>query len=124
MPDTLIIKDLVAECRIGVYDWEQRTPQNVWIDVELAIDAAKAAASDDVQAAVDYGRLVTTIKQHVQHKPFGLLETMADTLAALILKAFPAPQVTIRIKKRALPGVDYAAVEITRRPASSSASPA
>ena len=112
--DKLIIKDLIAECRIGVYDWEQRIPQNVWIDLELAIDAANAAASDNVQAAIDYGRLVTTIKQHAQHKPFGLLETLAETLAALILKEFPTPQVTIRIKKRALPGVDYAAVEITR----------
>lgn len=114
MTDKLLIKDLVAECRIGVYDWEKQTPQNVWIDLELAIDAAKAAASDDVQAAIDYGRLVTRVKQHAQHKPFGLLETLAETLAALILKEFPTPQVTVRIKKRALPGVEYAAVEIIR----------
>ena len=114
MFDKLIIKDLVAECRIGVYDWEKNTPQTVWIDLELAIDTAKTASIDDVQAAIDYGRLVTTIKQHAQHKPFGLLETLAENLAALILKEFPTPQVTIRIKKRALPGVDYAAVEITR----------
>ena len=112
--DKLIIKDLVAECRVGVYEWEQAHPQSVWIDLELAIDAAKAAALDDVKATIDYGRLVSVITQHVQHKPFGLLETIAEDVASLILKEFAASQVLVRVKKRALPGVDYAAVEIIR----------
>ena len=114
MRDTLIIKDVVAECRIGVYEQEQARPQSVWIDLELAIDAAKAAALDDVKATIDYGRLVTAIQQHVQKKPFGLLETVAEDIASLILKTFATNQVLVRVKKRALPGVDYAAVEITR----------
>ena len=114
MPDKLVIKDLIAECRIGLFEGEQNTPQNVWIDLELAIDAAKAAASDDVNATIDYARLVTTIKQHAQHKPFKLLETLAEELASLILKEFRTPQVTVRVKKRAFPGVDFAAVEISR----------
>ena len=115
MADKLVIKDLVAECRIGIFEREQQTPQNVWIDLELTIDAVKAAASDDVNATIDYGRLVTTIKQHAQHKPFRLLETLAEELASLILKEFKPTQVVVRVKKRALPGVDFAAVEITRK---------
>jgi len=114
MPDKLVIHDLVAECRLGIFEWEQKTPQNVWIDLELAIDAAKVAASDDVNATIDYGRLVTTVKQHVQRKPFRLLETMAEEVAALVLKEFLTTQVLVRVKKRALPGVDFAAVEISR----------
>lgn len=114
MSDKLIVHDLVAQCRLGVFDWEQAAPQPVWIDLELAIDAGHAAASDDVRQAVDYGRLVTAVKQHAEHKPFRLLETLAETLAALILKEFAVPSVTIRIKKRALPALDFAAVEITR----------
>ena len=112
--DKVIIKDLATECRIGVFEWEQKTPQQVWIDVELAIDAAKVAASDDLKDVVDYGRLVTRLKQHAQQKPFKLLETLAEELAALILKEFAAPQVTLCVKKRALPGVDYTAVELSR----------
>lgn len=114
MGDKLVIHDLVAKCRIGVFEWEQVTPQDIWIDLELSIDAAKAAAQDDVAATIDYGRLVTAVKQHVQHKTFHLLETMAEEVAALILKEFSATQVMVRVKKRALPGVDYAAVEIVR----------
>ena len=114
MPDKLLIKDLVAECRIGVLEWEQATPQNVWIDLELEIDAAHAAASDEVSATVDYARLVAAVTQHAQGKPFHLLETMAEEIAALVLKELLVPQVTVRVKKRILPGVDYAAVNITR----------
>ncbi len=118
MADKLLIHDLVAECRIGIYDWEQATPQEIWIDLELEIDAAKAAARDDVAATVDYGRLVTAIKQHAQRKAFRLLETFAEELAALILKEFAVPSVMVRVKKRALPGIAHAAVEVVR-PASS-----
>ncbi len=114
MPDKLVISDLVTECTIGVHEWEQAQLQNIWIDLELEINAAQAASRDDVHATVDYGRLVTAVKQHVQRKSFHLLETMTEGIAALILKEFPTSRVMVRVKKRALPGVDYAAVEITR----------
>jgi len=115
MADKLLIHDLIAECRIGVFEWEQAHPQNIWIDLELEIDAKTAAARDDVNAAIDYGRLVTIVKQHIEHKPFNLIETMAEEVATLILKEFKPTQVVVRVKKRALPGVDFAAVEITRK---------
>ena len=113
--DKLVIKDLTVEALIGVYDWEQQHPQNLWIDLELAIDAAKAAVRDDMSAAVDYGRLVTVVKQHLQRKKIRLVETVAEELAALVLKDFATPEVMIRVKKRSLPNVEYAAVELTRR---------
>ena len=115
MPDKLIIHELVAECRIGVFDWEQARPQQVWVDLELSIDAAKAAGQDAVHETVDYGQLVTSVKQLVQRKPYRLLETMAEDVAALVLKQFPTPQVLVRVKKRALPGIESAAIEVVRR---------
>jgi dihydroneopterin aldolase len=114
MQDRLIIKDLVVEALVGVYEWEQEHPQNLWVDLELSIDAAKAAARDDVAAAVDYGRLVSAVKQHLSRKPFRLLETVAEELAAVVLNEFATPEVTVRVKKRSLPSLDFAAVEVTR----------
>jgi dihydroneopterin aldolase len=114
MADRLLIHDLTAECRVGVFDWEQAAPQPIWIDLELAIDAAKAAAQDDIKRAIDYGQLVTSITRYVQGRSFRLLETLAEEVAALVLKEFQTRTVAVRVKKRALPGVDYAAVEVTR----------
>ena len=114
MADRLFIHDLTASCHIGVSDWEQAKAQDVWIDLELEIDAAKAAAHDDVKDAVDYGALVTAVKSLVQGTSCHLVETLAEEVASLILSQFAAPQVRVRVKKRALPGIESAAVEVLR----------
>ncbi|MBI3324276.1 MAG: dihydroneopterin aldolase [Candidatus Omnitrophica bacterium] len=115
MADRLLIQDLVADCRIGLFEWEQERAQKIWIDLEMPINAAAAAERDDVDATVDYGRLVRVVKEHVERRPYRLLETLAEELAALVLEQFHLGQVTVRIKKRAVPGIDYAAVEVTRQ---------
>ena len=114
MADTLAIRGLTAQCRLGVLEGEQANPQEVRIDLELAIDAKRAAARDDVNDAVDYARLVTAVKQLVEGNAYRLMETMAEDIAALILREFPTPEVEVTVAKRALPGIDSAAVEITR----------
>ena len=115
MPDKLIISNLELSCRLGVYEREQAAPQPVWVDLEVEIDARRAAAQDDVREALDYARLVSLVKQRVESQAFHLLETMAEQVAALILQDTGSREVTVRVKKRALPNLEYAAVEITRR---------
>jgi len=115
MADKLIIHALTAQCRIGVTEAERASPQTLWLDLELEIDAAKAAMRDDVAAAVDYAALVTEVTRFIESRPFHLLETVAEEIASLILKRFDAPEVAVRVKKRALPGIDYAAVEVVRK---------
>ena len=112
--DTLIIQDLAVDCRLGVHEWEQAAPQAIWIDLELAIDASRAAAHDDVREAVDYARLIAAVKARAQAQGYRLLETMAEGIAAEILQQFGVSQVRVRVKKRALPGIGYAAVEVVR----------
>lgn len=114
MRDRLILHDLAVECRLGVYDWEREKPQTVWIDLELKIDASNAAASDDMREAVDYAKLVGVVKECLQRRSFRLLETAAEHIARDVLRGFSTPRVRVQIKKRALPEVDYAAVEIER----------
>ncbi len=113
-PDRLFINGLAADCRIGVTDQEQATPQRIWIDLELTIDARRVAARDAVEDALDYAQLVQAVSRRVQSKPYRLLETMAEELAAQILGQFATPEVMVRISKRALPGIESAAVEIVR----------
>ncbi len=114
MQDKLLIHDLATTCHLGVTEEERRNPQQVWISLELEIDAAKAARGDDAQAAIDYAQLVSAVKQLAESRPYNLLETMAEAVAALVLEQFHPPQIVVRVKKRALQGIEYAAVEITR----------
>ncbi len=118
MQDTLIISSLAAQCRLGVTGQERSTPQTVWIDLELGIDAASAAAADDVKEAIDYAALVKAVKALAERTSLQLMETLGERIAQLVLERFDTSQVFVRVKKRALPGVDFAAVEVRRvRPA-------
>lgn len=114
MADRLILSEIAVECRLGIYEWEQKTPQTVWIDVELAIDASKAAAKDDFTQAVDYAALVAAVREHAQQKPVKLMETLAERTAALVLKQFGGAWVRVKVKKKALAGLGFAAVDVSR----------
>ena len=114
MSDWLKIHDLVVECKIGVFDWERNEAQKMWVDLEIPVDARKAAATDDLKHALDYGALVTAIRNTVQHRTYKLIETMAEDIAAIAVMQFHAPQVSVRVKKRSLPGVGEAVIEIVR----------
>ena len=114
MADRLILQDVTAECRLGVHDWERAKPQPIWIDVECPIDAARAAASDDVREALDYAELVTAVRRVANSRMYVLLETVAEEVARHILRQFKTGRVRVRVKKRSLPDLDYAAVEVER----------
>ncbi len=114
MADTLSLQDITVECRLGVHDWERAAPQTAWVDLELAIDAAAAAAADAVEATVDYAALVQSVRRLAQGRPYRLLETLAEGIASLVLGEAGTPWVRVRVKKRALEGVGYAAVVVER----------
>ena len=113
--DLLIIRALAAQCRLGVTEEERAQPQAIVLDLELAIDASWAASRDDVRSAVDYAKLVEHVREHVEQKPYHLLETVAEEVADLVLREFDTPGVTVEVQKRALPGIEYAAVRVHRR---------
>ena len=52
--DIVFIKALRADTVIGVYDWERDIRQTVVLDLELASDNRRAAATDAIVDAVDY----------------------------------------------------------------------
>ena len=114
MADTLRIQDLAVDCRLGVSEEERAAPQTIWIDLALAVDAARAAAGDDVRSTVDYAALVSSVRELAQRKPYRLLETLAEEVASLVLGESETAWVRVEVRKRALPGIGYAAVTVER----------
>lgn len=115
MRDKLLINGLEVVTRLGTTEIEQETPQTVWVDLELAIDAHAAAARDYVTDAVDYAKVAADVSRLLEGRSWQLLETAAEQIAALILRSFGVPRVRVKITKRALEGIDGASVEISRR---------
>ena len=51
------IRGLRAQAVIGVYEWERHIRQTLVLDLEMASDTARAAASDQIADALDYAAI-------------------------------------------------------------------
>jgi len=51
--DIIFLSDLRVQTVIGIWDWERAIKQTVGIDLEMATDIRKAAASDSIEDTLD-----------------------------------------------------------------------
>ena len=103
--------------RHGVLPEEHIEPQPFVVDVDLGVDMAVAAATDDLSATVDYAEVHRRVARVMEGPHRQLIETLAWTVAEDLLSAFPAEWVRVRVAKpqAPLPGpADGAAVEVWR----------
>ncbi len=82
------VRHLKVPATIGVYEHERRQPQTLVVDVEVAYDATRAAASDQLADAVDYEALCRQVTQMAGARSFTLLETFAAAVLAVV-RGFP-----------------------------------
>lgn len=116
MKDMIFIESLKVPCVIGIFDWERRIKQTVWIDLELPANLRKASRSDHIRDAVDYKAVAKHILDFVGKSRFFLIETLAERLAASLLKTFRLREVTLRVSKPgALRHSKNVGVKITRK---------
>jgi len=52
--DIIYLNDLKIETVIGIYDWEREIKQTVVLDLDMASDIRKAAASDAIEDTINY----------------------------------------------------------------------
>lgn len=97
--DIVFLRDLRVETVIGVYEWERRIRQVVRIDLEMATDVARAAASDAIEDALDYKAVAKRLVRFVGEGRFGLVETLAERIAAIVREEFGVPWVRVRVSK-------------------------
>jgi len=91
------------------------------VDVELGLDLRAAGTSDAVADTVDYKAVYQLVSGIQESHRFRLLEAFAHAIAEAVLEAFTVDEVTVRVRKAGVPLgglIDYAEVEITRRPES------
>lgn len=113
--DIVYIRDLRIDTIIGIFDWERRIRQTVSLDLEMATDIRKAAASDDIRDALDYKAVAKRLIGFVEGSDFLLVETLAEKVAALVLAEFPVPWLRLRVSKPgALRGAQDVGVIIER----------
>lgn len=97
--DIVFIEQLTAITTIGVYDWEQTIKQKLVIDIEMAWDNRKAAASDDVNDCLSYADVRDTVLNLLENGRFALVERVAEELAQRLMQQFSTPWVRIKVGK-------------------------
>lgn len=114
--DKIFIQGLSAKCLIGIFDWERKIRQKITVDLEFPADIRKAARRDRIEDTVDYKKISKHTLTFIEKSKFFLVETLAEKLAAELLKKFKLKQVKIRLSKPgALRFTQNVGIEITRR---------
>ena len=97
--DIVFIRGLRIETTIGIYDWEKQIKQPVVLDLEMASDIARGAATDRIEDALDYKAVSKRLKQFVSESRFELVETLAERISAIIREEFGVPWVRLTLNK-------------------------
>jgi dihydroneopterin aldolase len=97
--DIVYIRELRAATVIGVYAWERGVRQTVVLDLELAADNRRAAASDGIGDALDYAAVSARLLAFIEGSEFQLIETLAERVAALVMEEFGVPWLRLRLAK-------------------------
>jgi len=84
----VFLRDLRVETIIGIFEWERTTRQVVAIDLEMAADIARAAASDSIEDALDYKAISKR-----------LIESLAEEIARVVRDEFSVPWVKVTLSK-------------------------
>jgi dihydroneopterin aldolase len=96
---------------------ERSEAQRLLISLEMATDSfSHAASTDNIAWTINYADVVQHVKKITAHRARKLLETLAEEIAADLLKSFPIRKVTLEIKKFVLPETQYVSVKIERPP--------
>jgi len=113
--DRLRIERLSVATTIGVRDWERVVRQHVHVDLELAIDARRAAAEDQLADALDYGAVARHVEAFVAASAFRLVESLAEAIAGQLIGALGAQWARVTVHKpRAVPNAADVSVTIER----------
>ena len=116
--DTIFLKDLRVETIVGVWDWERKIRQTVSIDLELAADIKRAAASDSIDDTLNYKLVAKRVEKFVSESSFKLVETLAEKIAEIVLAEFQVEWVEVRVNKPgAIRGARDVGVKIRREQA-------
>lgn len=97
--DRIELRGLRLLATVGVLDHERSAPQPVEIDVDLVCDLAVADRTDDLGDTVDYGDVCARIDAIARSRPFALLETLAESIAAELLADDRVEAVEVSVRK-------------------------
>ena len=114
--DAILLRDLRVDALIGIHRRERHVQQTLSIDLDIGLPGTTVFASDKVADTIDYEQVALRIGELAGSGHFRLVETLADRIAALLLKDFGAPWIKVSVSKIGiLPNAKFVGVTIERK---------
>lgn len=107
--DIVYIEQLHIQTVIGIYDWEKEIKQEVCLDLQMANDNRRGAASNDVADTLDYMAVSKRLMAFVGDHRFELLENLAERCADIVMQEFGVCWLRLKAAK---PGAVAGAVAV------------
>lgn len=114
-PIKLKIKNLHVRTICGVFEWEQKKPRDLVVNITYDVSAEQSMASDNIDDTVSYHPICEGIIAKVENTTYQLIEKMAADIMEIVMKDTRVLGATVCIDKpSALPAAESASIEITQ----------
>ncbi len=97
--DAILVRDLRVEALIGIHRRERHVKQTLSIDLDIGLPGTAVFSSDKVADTIDYEKVALRIGELAASGHFRLVETVAERIAALLMKDFGAPWCKVSVAK-------------------------
>ena len=101
--DRIRLNNLLFWGRHGHFPSEHELGNRFEVDVELEVDATRAAQLDRIDLTVDLTPVYETVRRHVEGKPCRLIETLAGRILGDLVKLDKVKAVTVKLRKLSPP---------------------
>lgn len=98
--DIIYIRELKIETVIGIYAWERQVKQAIILNLQMATDIRRAAATDQIEYTLNYKAVAKRLIEFVSHSEFQLVETLAEKITEVVMTEFNVPWVRLELNKR------------------------
>jgi dihydroneopterin aldolase len=115
--DKIRLKNMVFAACHGVEAHEKEVPATIEVDLEVETDLRTAGHTDDLNETVDYSKIYGEVARIVTGKSRNLLESLAEEIAARVLRIDGCSATTVTVRKLNPPvggACDSAEVEVRR----------
>lgn len=96
----IFMHGIKASAIIGVSEEERKQPSMLFIDLDIACDISKAAASDQLSDTHDYAAIAQALQQRIQQSRYYLLEALAEDLRVFLEQQFGISRLRLKLSKQ------------------------
>src|SRR5688572_8757366 len=112
--DQIVVSQLSISTLIGATDDEQKRPQRLKVSFVMEPQGGFSDLQDDLQRTVDYDAACRAVKALAASGKRHLIETLAEDVAALLLREYPLAAVEVELRKYILADTEFVSVRIRR----------